>query len=622
MSDWLSESSSRELQTESLRIPAEMRDFLVQKLGIPEWEIDTIVQDSEFIPSIENLMKNPENNTEKLLFLWKYIYDKVITASKENKMDVLEYAQSIWKGEDYILKLDEYIDRRNKQANIEDQIRIMGKELVASEEENLRTNLLKTLELSTQRWRDSLSDEWKSELATLTEQKKQDPKFLEELKKQGYSEEEVRKMDDATISKFASWYVIVEQAENFAKKWYIRDRENYTEAVKGISDTLGIERRIPTLDNIPLPPSDRRYRVIQAWTELLKTGNYNENAITYNSRTGRITFEPNTLWGMKAEIDTSRMPPILEYVRGSLRIGRDIPPANPKLKEKQLLEEKKGKLSESLKKDIAVPFVEIGEAPEYAWIPKKITETSRSTVEAHKKNQTDLSESIRSNGVNDPTGTLEIIKRLKESNQKLDQARLEGIDMENLSDPKMRSLEEWLYREYTSLQSLERTLTQIVQNTGALKPYEWISSNADSWFESVAKWLLSRLDEMGYTILWQKNLDRIMAALTYRRPGIWNTESLDTYNAWTRDMQLRDLDDVARKITDAYPGTPKTRQNAFQEILRRMESINTWPIMENLWSQPIALSQWLGRLGLSEEGANKQWSTGGKATPESEPNTR
>ena len=90
-----------------------------------------------------------------------------------------------------------------------------------------------------------------------------------------------------------------------------------------------------------------------------------------------------------------------------------------------------------------------------------------------------------------------------------------------------------------------------------------------------------------------------MAALAYNRPSIWKYPALDMKSVWDRDLQIRDLQEISNKITAAFPGSPKTFANAFTEISKRMQSLNTGPIMENLWNNPAALSQWLERIWMS-----------------------
>lgn len=613
MSETLSDASSRDIQSETIRIPSEMLDFLSKKLGISESDIDGITPDADLIPIIQNLIQNPENETEKKIFLGRYIYEKIIAEAKKLGKGPIDYIDELRK--EWRLSFSQgreikkyYAGKTSaedltriswkEKAATEDLTRISWKEQSDTEKLEFQLKIEEKLKESTERARTSLSPEWQGELTGFIEAKKADPKFLEEMQAKGYTKEQI--VSSTFISTIA-WYVISEQADNFASKGYIRDGKAFDSALKNINDTLWIPRRLNSILDVPISQWPRRESVIQAGTELLKTGNYNEKSITYNASTGRITFEPNSPTIMKAEIDTSRIPPVLEYVRGSLRIWQDIPPVDPRMKEKKWLEEKKSKLQEVVGKDSAIRFAVLGNGENYEWLSLLLLEKHKVKLDTHRQNQKSLQEIMSSGRYTiNPTEALDSLRKLKTSNHDLEDARKSIISMENLGDPSVRALEDGLYTEYDWIQNLERSLGQYAQNADALKKYAGQNTSTDTGFEEAAKWTLARLDEMWYSILWQRNLDRIMAALAYNRSSIWKSPTLDVKSVWDRDLQLTDLQDVANKITAAFPWSPKTYANAFTEISRRMQSLNTGPIMENLWNNPAALSQWLERIWMPQ----------------------
>ena len=97
-------------------ITPDMRDFMVSKLWIQENDMANIVPDETFTRELQNLMQNPENQTERMQFLGKYIYDRLIAEVQKGGKDPLEVAQEKWRKDEFIMSLDSYINSKNKQT--------------------------------------------------------------------------------------------------------------------------------------------------------------------------------------------------------------------------------------------------------------------------------------------------------------------------------------------------------------------------------------------------------------------------------------------------------------------------------------------------------------------------
>jgi hypothetical protein len=160
--------------------------------------------------------------------------------------------------------------------------------------------------------KDALSIQWQEELSSQIEEAKKDENFIKKLEEKWYKKEDIQ---SGKYNDTLTWYILAEKGAEFVAKGYIQDLEKFQSAVKNITDILGIPRPLPKIDDIPIAKWPRRDRIISEWTKLVESGKYHENGITYNPETGRIRFEPKNPTASAAEIDTSRIPPRLEYVR-------------------------------------------------------------------------------------------------------------------------------------------------------------------------------------------------------------------------------------------------------------------------------------------------------------------
>ena len=94
----MSESINREglAQQEHIQESAltqEMQDFIMNKLGLKLEEFASAQTNPSFSVDLQNLMNNPENNTERTVFLGKYIYDQIIAEAQQSGEDPMKVAK-------------------------------------------------------------------------------------------------------------------------------------------------------------------------------------------------------------------------------------------------------------------------------------------------------------------------------------------------------------------------------------------------------------------------------------------------------------------------------------------------------------------------------------------------
>jgi hypothetical protein len=71
-------------------------------------------------------MQNPENQTERMVFLGKYIYDRIIVEAQKTGKDPLEVAQEKKKNGEWDIK--RYIDFSKYNRNIQEQAVIIKRQ--------------------------------------------------------------------------------------------------------------------------------------------------------------------------------------------------------------------------------------------------------------------------------------------------------------------------------------------------------------------------------------------------------------------------------------------------------------------------------------------------------------
>lgn len=220
----------------------------------------------------------------------------------------------------------------------------------------------------------------------------------------------------------------------------------------------------------------------------------------------RLSWEDKN-WS-KYEIDMAVHPPKLAKSQNGLSISRDIESLSPEQKEKQILENKKTKITETVVKD--AKNIQLNSIEN---IPDSIQ--NKTIIESYQQAQDQYQKA------KNPIEKLEAIKILKEQNHLLEWERRKSMTTENMSDTKYSKLEEWLFRETDSLGKLEASLVQYVEIDKKLVPYERVKSNGSiEEFDNIANTNLSYLVANNFDKLWpsaNEALNRIIDEINRTR---------------------------------------------------------------------------------------------------------
>ena len=274
------------------------------------------------------------------------------------------------------------------------------------------------------------------------------------------------------------------------------DRNKYALGLSGKIEAKEIWR---VLTDIPKSDKDT---VVSAVNSLTKWA-----PDTIITRDGdRLSWEDKS-WS-KYEIDMAVHPPKLAKSQNGLSISRDIESLSPEQKEKQILENKKTKITETVVKD--AKNIQLNSIEN---IPDSIQ--NKTIIESYQQAQDQYQKA------KNPIEKLEAIKILKEQNHLLEWERRKSMTTENMSDTKYSKLEEWLFRETDSLGKLEASLVQYVEIDKKLVPYERVKSNGSiEEFDNIANTNLSYLVANNFDKLWpsaNEALNRIIDEINRTR---------------------------------------------------------------------------------------------------------
>lgn len=175
----------------------------------------------------------------------------------------------------------------------------------------------------------------------------------------------------------------------------------------------------------------------------------------------RLSWEDKK-WS-KYEIDMAVRPPKLAKSLNGLSISKEIESVSPEQKEKQILEDKKSKVTEVVIKDAGKVQLNAPENIPDSIQDKTLIESYRWAQEWYQK-------------AKNPTEKLETLKTLKEQNHLLEWERRKSMTTENMSDDKYAKLEEGLFKEMDWLNQLEVSLSDFIETDKKLLTYQWVES--------------------------------------------------------------------------------------------------------------------------------------------------
>ncbi len=348
-------------QTQQPILSPEQADFAIQSLRIPREKLDELTKNPEFQKDLKILQDNPWNTTEHGEFLKKYLS----TIDKKDGWQILRKADGsidFWgwlsgKTPEELKKMVKWLTRDEKESYgiyVENE----WKKLDAKNEQKIATgqkldatisdiNQKKVEKIATGQKLDatiskqfeqcteqqvqlekSLSEEGKLALKWDVVSIKNNPSSLEyqELILKWVTEEQIK--SGKADSMITALYTYNNQAKFLEKGWVEKWKEaDFQKTVDNFSDILGKDRRnlwdIPKFVGNTLISWERKEMVLQWVDKLVNSGKYNLSQTTYNAESGYITFYGERK-GESTRIDTSKNPPVLEYQKNGLSIGKII----------------------------------------------------------------------------------------------------------------------------------------------------------------------------------------------------------------------------------------------------------------------------------------------------------
>ncbi|NRH21180.1 hypothetical protein HOO68_03995 [Candidatus Gracilibacteria bacterium] len=229
------------------------------------------------------------------------------------------------------------------------------------------------------------------------------------------------------------------------------DRNKYALGLSGKIEAKEIGR---ALTDIPKSDKDTVVSTVNSLTKGAP-----DTVITRDG--DRLSWEDKK--GSKYEIDMAARPPKLIKSLNGLSISKEIESVSPEQKEKQILEDKKTKITEVVIKDAGKVQLNTPENIPDSIQNKNLIESYRGAQEGYQK-------------ARNPTEKLEALKILKEQNHLLEGERRKSITVENMSDTKYAKLEEGLFRELDGLNQLEISLSDFVETDKKLVTYQGVES--------------------------------------------------------------------------------------------------------------------------------------------------
>jgi hypothetical protein len=348
-------------------------------------------------------------------------------------------------------------------------------------------------------------------------------------------------------------------------------KKDFESSITNMAGILGIDRKVPEVWRFlqdSMVSWERKEATLAVAAKLVSSWRYTLSETTYDPRSGLITFRGKESWE-STRIDTSRIPPVVEYSRNGLSLKSPI--ENETVSEEQKNRERGlTKISANLTSAKSESFT-----PMIQWYGNLIQE--KDDV-AKGEEFLIIFQRINIENIQDPrkrANTLSIIQNERERVDKIDPSSEDIAIIQKHNDAK--------FAIKSSIDTFEKNLISLGKEYDELPV---IPESRNDLTATTIRETLWKLTDMGYDELWQENLDKLIWALRARDSGrgIWEKWSINTNNAWIRGEQIRDLSIVSNLIAEKSGKNPRL---AFQKIgthLKRNGGI------QESWSKPQKLA--------------------------------
>lgn len=542
------------------------RDFMKEKIDITDEKLWELLDIPGFSSDLDRIMDQWFTGVELTQFLERYQIQVISKTSdgrdfsklKEEEVD--ELPRSEQKKYRYWININKDAVINGKDAGVKESRRELEKDLQSLTEE--ATKLVASLspegQAVLQKWVDTVRNNPESEEYKALIKKWVTPEDIASGKANGMLASIYAVRNSDTLSTYVS----------------PDKKKDFENSITNMAGILGIDRKVPEVWRFlqdSMVSWERKEATLAVAAKLVSSWRYTLSETTYDPRSGLITFRGKES-GEATRIDTSRIPPVVEYSRNGLSLKSPI--ENETVSEEQKNRERGlTKISTNLTSAKSESFT-----PMIQWYGNLIQE--KDDV-AKGEEFLVIFQRINMENIQDPrkrANTLSIIQNERERVDKIDPSSEDIAIIQKHNDAK--------FAIKSSIDTFEKSLISLGKEYDELPV---IPESRNDLTATTIRETLWKLIDMGYDELWQENLDKLIGALRARDSGrgIWEKWSINTNNTWIREEQIRDLGIVSNLIAEKS-GT--NARLAFQKIgthLKRNGGI------QESWSKPQKLADWL-----------------------------
>ena len=552
------------------------RDFMKEKIDITDGKLRELFDTPWFSTDLDRIIDQRFVGVELIQFLEKYQIQIISNTSDGRKFADLSEVD--------IKKLtDDDYDKYQNWKKILRNAAIIATEqendwkkgtIIATEQENAeKQRLFDDLTKEAAKLVDSLSSKGQAALQKWVDTVRNNPESEEykSLIRKWVTPEDIA--SGKANGMLASIYA-VRNSDTLSAYVSPDKKKDFESSITNMAGILGIDRKVPEVWRFlqdSMVSWERKEATLAVAAKLVSSWRYTLSETTYDPRSGLITFRGKESWE-STRIDTSRIPPVVEYSRNGLSLQSPI--ENETISEEQKNRERGlTKISTNLTNAKSESFT-----PMIQWYGNLIQEEEDV---AKGKDFLMIFQWINIENIQDSrkrANTLSIIQNERERVDKIDPSSEDIAIIQKHNDAK--------FAIKSSIDTFEKSLISLGKEYDELPV---IPESRNDLTATTIRETLWKLTDMGYDELWQENLDKLIWALRTRGGGrgIWEKWSINTNNAWIREEQIRDLGIVSNLIAEKSGTNARLAFQKIGTLLKRNEGI------QESWSKPQKLADWL-----------------------------